>query len=77
MSKACHILLMDFGAYKWLLLGLGDGLSQFTPQNFSRGGFWNGIDEVYFTRLLVMGKPVGDEGAKLFSQPVALNKSFA
>lgn len=39
----------------------GHLFAQFTAQNLAGRGFWHGIHEAYFARLLVMSQPIGDE----------------
>ena len=40
-----------------------EDLAQFAAEDFAGGGAGDGVDEVDFARLLVVGEAVGDEAA--------------
>src|SRR5450631_102192 len=53
-----------------------EDLTQFAPQNLARWCARDGIHEVNFAGLLVVGQSVGDEVAKFFIKRVRGRKAF-
>src|SRR5579862_7037380 len=56
---------------------LAQYLSKFAAEDLAGGGFWDGVDEVDFARLLVVGEAVGDEGAEFLFHFLAVDESVA
>src|SRR5215469_537352 len=54
-----------------------DDSAQLTAENFTRGGFGDGVEKADFTGLLVMGEAIGDETAELFTEFAAGYKAIA